>query len=241
MVVMKFGGTSVGEPGAIRRVSDIVKSRVPLRPAVVVSAVSKTTDELVGLAHAAGAGDVDREAELREWITTKHARILADLQFEGEEPARLLRDVAAELERVAGQILDLGKVTPELLDDCLSWGEYLSANILAAHLRKEGVPAIWIDSRDFMVTNARFGRARPVFEAARQRALNLILPVMESGQVPVIQGFVGRESGGRTTTFGRGGSDYSATVLGALIEAGCVEIWTDVDGIMTADPSPGSR
>lgn len=238
MLVMKFGGTSVGDSAAFRRVGRIIASRQSQKPAVVVSAVAKTTDELVRLSQAAAAGDRKTVDGLIEWIEQKHLRILEELGLQGETAiAYLVEQVGWELRRVAEALGRRGETAADLQDDCLSWGEYLSANILAFYLRSRGLPATWIDARRLMVTDNRFGRARPLFEESRQRVRDLVVPVMAAGQVPVTQGFVGRELEGRTTTLGRGGSDYSATLLGAFIDAELVEIWTDVDGIMTADPS----
>ncbi len=238
MLVMKFGGTSVGDCGAFRRVGRIIESRLQQKPAVVVSAVAKTTDELVRLGQAAAAGERATVDGLIEWIEQKHLRILDELGLETETGiAYLVEQVGWELRRVAEALERRGEAAPDLLDDCLSWGEYLSANILTCYLRSQGFPATWIDARRLMVTDNRFGRARPLYEEARRRVQDLVVPVMAAGQVPITQGFVGREVEGRTTTLGRGGSDYSATLLGAFIGAELVEIWTDVDGIMTADPS----
>jgi aspartate kinase len=238
MLVMKFGGTSVGDPIAIRRVAGIIASRRELRPVVVVSATAKTTDELVRLSQTAGSGDRAGADNLIEWIAQKHQRILEDLGLAGDSHLpHLVEEVGWELRRVAEALEHRGEVTRDLADDCLSWGEYLSANILAAYLRLQNIPGIWVDARSIMVTNDRFGRARALYVESRQRVQSLLVPEIQRGCVPVVQGFIGRELEGRTTTFGRGGSDLSATVLGTLVDAEKVEIWTDVDGIMTADPS----
>lgn len=238
MLVMKFGGTSVGDPEAMARVAAIIGARLDRWPAVVVSAVAKTTDELVALAEAAAQVDQPRTAALTEWIIQKHTKIVAELGMESSADLRsVLAGTLEELMRIGGLLADRGKVEPELLDDCLSWGEYLSARILAAYLRSRGIDAEWVDARRVFVTDSRFGRARPYPEDSRPRAEQLVEASIREGRVPVLQGFVGRDKEGRTTTFGRGGSDYSATFLGTLIGARAVEIWTDVDGIMTADPS----
>ncbi len=238
MLVMKFGGTSVGDPEAMTRVAAIVGGRVVRRPAVVVSAVAKTTDELVALATAAARGDRARTVALTEWVVQKHARMVADLGLESSAAARGAIDtVLGELGRVGGHLLDRGEVDRELLDDCLSWGEYLSAHILTAFLCARGIAAEWVDARRVFVTDSRFGRARPCADDSGLRAEELVRGRIREGKIPVLQGFVGRDGEGRITTFGRGGSDYTATFLAALIGAEAVEIWTDVDGIMTADPS----
>lgn len=238
MLVMKFGGTSVGNPVAIRRVAGIIRTRLDSKPAVVVSATAKTTDELVRLTQAAAVEDRQTADGLIEWIAQKHHRILEELDLRSDSSlTHLIEEVAWELRRVAEAIELRREAARDLVDDCLSWGEFLSANLLTAYLRTQEIPATWVDARSVMVTDDRYGRARPLIGEARSRVQDLLVPLMVEGQVPVIQGFVGRGLDGRTTTLGRGGSDYSATVLGTLIDADLVEIWTDVDGIMTADPS----
>jgi len=222
----------------MERVVEIVRSRIDKRPAVVASAVSKTTDELISLAKSAAAGDAARVETLVEWIVEKHRRILQDLGLESDAGLlQLLEKAAEELRHEAGKMQEQAKPDKQHLDRMMSWGEYLSCNILASCLRLRGIPAQWIDARRLFITDSRFGNARPQFEESKQRVGQLVSPQVERGTVVVTQGFIGADSHGRTTTFGRGGSDYSATFLGALMDAEAVEIWTDVDGVMTADPS----
>jgi len=238
MIVMKFGGTSVGSADAIERVVEIVRSRLPREPVVVSSATAKTTDELVSLAQAAASRDREKTTALADWIIKKHVVILSQLGLR-DDPSmiHLLDEVTRELVRVTERLFEAGAVEKELLDDCLSWGEYLSCNILPCFLRTQGIPSRWVDARQVFFTDSRFGKARPVVGESKPRAVNQILPVVDAGEVPVVQGFIGSDARGRITTFGRGGSDYSATALGGLLSVDAVEIWTDVDGIMTADPS----
>ena len=238
MIVMKFGGTSVGSADAIKRVVEIIRGRISRGPAVVASATAKTTDELVSLAHASAQRDQEKMTALADWIIKKHTVILSQLGLR-EDPGmiQLLEEVAGELVRVSRCLAEAGTVEKELLDDCLSWGEYLSCNILPCYLRSQGIPARWVDARKIFFTDSRFGKARPVVGESRPRANELVRPAIDAGEIPVVQGFIGADAQGKTTTFGRGGSDYSATALGALLAVDAVEIWTDVDGIMTADPS----
>ena len=237
MLVMKFGGTSVGSAEAIRRVADIVEGRLERRPLVVSSATSKTTDELVALTRSAAQRDRERTEALIDWIIEKHLAIVTDLGLaEVEALAGTVRGVADELRRTTSAIWGHAEADREHLDDCLSWGEYLSCNILAAYLRSRGLGSDWVDARTVFLTDSRFGRARPLMVESGDRARSLIGPLLTAGRIPVMQGFIGADAQGRTTTFGRGGSDYSATLAGAFLSAEAVEIWTDVDGVMTANP-----
>jgi aspartate kinase len=237
MIVMKFGGTSVGEPEAIRRVAGIIRSRLPDGPAVVVSAVAKTTDELVSFSDAASA-DSNRADDLIDWILERHVKLIADLDLDGDSVlSGVLSQAANDLIGLRRKFKEAGRAEPMLMDLCLSTGEFLSSNILVSYLNSQGIEAIWADAREAIVTDSRFGSARPLFSESKALASRIFEPVLKAGKVAVMQGFVGSDVRGRTTTFGRGGSDYSATFLGALLGAKTVEIWTDVDGILTADPS----
>ncbi|MEJ2082777.1 MAG: lysine-sensitive aspartokinase 3, partial [Acidobacteriota bacterium] len=148
-----------------------------------------------------------------------------------------IRAVGSELGRITSGIWGRAEADHDRIDDCLSWGEYLSCNILAAYLRSRGLDGEWVDARKVFVTDSRFGRARPLVGESKERARDIVLPFLAAGKVPVMQGFIGADAKGQTTTFGRGGSDYSATLVGAFLSAERVEIWTDVDGVMTANPS----
>lgn len=237
MIVMKFGGTSVGEPDAIRRVAEIIRSRLSKGPAIVVSAVAKTTDELVSFGEAAIA-DSSRADDLIAWILERHVKLISDLDLDDDPVlSSLLSQTAKDLARLRRKFKEAGKAEPILMDLCLSTGEFLSSNILVSYLNRQGIDAVWADAREVIVTDSRFGSARPLFSESQALASRFFEPVLREGKVAVMQGFVGSDVRGRTTTFGRGGSDYSATFLGALLGAKTVEIWTDVDGILTADPS----
>lgn len=238
MIVMKFGGTSVGEPQAIRRVTEIIRSRLPQKPAVVVSAVAKTTDELVNFCDAAVTGNRNRADDLAEWILERHFKLRSDLDLE-DDPwlSGALSEAAAELTELRQELEKAGKAERMLVDRCLSMGEFLSSHMLVSYLTSQGIGSAWADAREAVVTDSRFGNARPLYSESLPLAQRAFGPLLQEGRVPVMQGFVGADVRGRTTTFGRGGSDYSATFLGALLGAKTVEIWTDVDGILTADPS----
>jgi aspartate kinase len=241
MVVQKFGGTSVADPAAIRRLIDIVRAartRDGRGPAVVVSAMSGVTDALLAIAAAAGAGkDADalgRVAQLRE----RHHAAARELVPGAQLPAltRQLDQQFDELTAVVKALVVLREVSPRTLDVVAAMGELLSSRMVAAALTEAGVPAEWIDARRAIVTNDDHTRAVPLMRETRAAMRATITPLVEAGRVPVLGGFIASTAEGHTTTLGRGGSDVSAAVLGAALGAAEIQIWTDVDGMLTADP-----
>ncbi len=241
MVVQKFGGTSVADPEAIRRLIEIVRSaraRDGCGPAVVVSAMSKVTDALLGLAAAAGESRLDEALAGVEKLRERHfaaARALAPAEAEGA----LGLCINAELDGLAAVVRALAvlrEVSPRTLDVIAAMGELLSSHLVAAALLHAGVPAEWVDARKAIVTDAAHTSARPL-DAETDAALRATVGAsIAAGRVPVVGGFVGATRDGHTTTLGRGGSDYSAALVGAGIDAREIQIWTDVDGMLTADP-----
>jgi aspartate kinase len=234
MIVCKFGGTSVGTADAVRRLAGIVASRQAERPLVVVSALAGVTDRLLALAAAAAAGD---PAALRagvEALRADHARMADELALPGGLPAA----VAAEAAALEAWLTDHSGRGPDAAgrDHLVAHGERWSSHLVSAALAARGLPAEWVDARQVLRTDAQFTAARPLPDGIRSAAHAVLRPLLEGGRIPVTQGFVGAAPDGRTTTLGRGGSDYSAALLGAALGADRVEIWTDVDGIMTADP-----
>jgi aspartate kinase len=234
MIVAKFGGTSVADGPAIGRLIEIVRARVDQRPVIVVSALAKVTDTLLGLA---------RQAETADGRAIDAA--VANLLARHEQIAGTLPGAEAALEAIAADATELVQelraicgraVTPAELDAIAARGELWSSRLVAAALAGEGIHAAWVDIRPIMVTDGRFTRATPDIEVMNQRARDCLRPMVEGGRIPVTQGFIGATARGVATTLGRGGSDFTATLLGAALEAERVEIWTDVDGLMTADP-----
>jgi len=230
MIVCKFGGTSVGDAEAVRRLVDIVRGRRAQQPVVVVSALAQVTDGLLGLP---GLAPDLRHAALAALIH-RHAALAAGLRLRDGA----LESIHAEAACLARRLEQLGAAGPDgaLLDYIAMHGELWSSRLVTEALEAGGVPAAWIDIRPVMRTDARFTRAVPDREALPARARAALAPAQEEGRVPVTQGFLGSTGDGRPTTLGRGGSDYTATLLGAALDVDRVEIWTDVDGIMTADP-----
>jgi len=227
MIVQKFGGTSVGGADPIRRLGRIVRDSLAQKPIVVVSAVGGVTNRLFQLGEVARSG-ADWKPEL-DALLTQHRALVAELELD----KNLLEPLLAQLSDLARGIALIRELTPRTLDQLASFGERLSARIVAAHLMREGVEARALDAWEAgLITDGRFGNARPTpeSEAAIQSAL------AERRGVPVITGYIGRDERGNLTTLGRGGSDFSAAIFGAALGADEIQIWTDVDGVLSADP-----
>jgi aspartate kinase len=239
MIVMKFGGTSVESAAALERISGIVASRLARRPLVVVSAMGKTTDRLLAIARAAAAGNRDEALELLEQLRAyhfEHARAVCQNKKLGELKG-FLDEHFQELAALVKGLVALGELTPRSTDAVSSFGERLSSYIVALALESQGLDSVRVDSREAILTDGRHDGATPLLEPTRERLQQHVAPLLEQGKVVVMGGFIASSEEGVTTTLGRGGSDYSASLAGALLGAEEVEIWTDVDGVMTADPS----
>ncbi|MHB1329035.1 MAG: lysine-sensitive aspartokinase 3 [Gemmatimonadales bacterium] len=234
MIVCKFGGTSVGDRAAIERLAGIVKGRLDSRPLVVVSAMSGVTNALLSLVEQTSAGDREgARARLGE-IVARHRTTAGELGVPDALDDALATDVGlidARLDSLAE-----GGGVDAVRDGVVSFGELWSSRLVNAALAVAGVESRWVDVRTVMRTDARFGRAVVDRQVLDQAAPPVFGPIVEAGIVPVTQGFLGATPDGRPTTLGRGGSDFSASLLGAALGAERVEIWTDVDGLMTADP-----
>jgi aspartate kinase len=245
MIVMKFGGSSVESAAAIERVASIVKARVERRPVVVVSAMGKTTNRLLALASDAIAGkreDALRQVrELREYHLEHGRQLVAAADREGLEAT--IEEHFQELAELVKGLAVLGELTPRSVDAISSYGERLSSRIVTFAFRKAGIDAVHADSRDLLVTDSRHTQAAPLFEQSYARLCEGVAPLARKGAVVVMGGFIGATEDGITTTLGRGGSDFTAAIVGAGIGADEIEIWTDVDGMMTADPNsvPGAH
>jgi aspartate kinase len=240
MVVQKFGGTSVADPEAIRRLIEIARAaraRDGRGPCVVVSAMSGVTDALLAIAASAGAGRQDEALAGIAQLRARHAAALRDLAPESTSTlAPVLDEHFDQLTAVVKALTVLRDVSPRTLDLAASMGELLSSRLIAAALAAAGVPAEWIDARSVIVTNDDHTRAAPLARETHAALRAAVVPLLDAGRVPVIGGFVGATPQGHTTTLGRGGSDYSGALVGAGIGAREIQIWTDVDGMLTADP-----
>jgi aspartate kinase len=239
MVVQKFGGTSVADPDAIRRLIEIVRTarvRDGAGPAVVVSAMSGITDGLLKLASDAAAG---RASEAHAGVATirdRHLAAAADLASGNTELVASLTEQCQQLDAVVGTISTVREVTPRMSDVVAATGELLSSRLVAAALRHAGLNGEWVDSRRVVVTSDDHTQARPLANETNAALRASVASSIEAGRVPVLGGFVGATADGHTTTLGRGGSDYSGALVGAGIGASEIQIWTDVDGMLTADP-----
>ncbi len=241
LLVMKFGGTSVGSAEAIRRASDIIlQSRKQWSKVVVVSsAMSSITDQLLQGATSAAIGDSATYRELSSQIRKRHFQVLAELLSGSSEAEAIAAEIDRFIDRyesLCKAVLVLGELTPRALDAMTSIGERLSIRILAGYLRHLGQAAQAIDASELLVTDDSFQSAAPLLEQTRIQTEARVGPLLDSGSVAVVTGFIGATENGIITTLGRGGSDFSAAILAQVLQAGEVWIWTDVDGVMTADP-----
>lgn len=237
MIVCKFGGTSVGDAEAIARTAGIVRARLDRTPVVVTSALAGTTNRLIEITEQAARGQLMVALTILEELRTRHFAAIDALGV-GDD-AELITDTGAlfdELAHLAEALSVLGDATPRSHDAVASMGERLSAPIVAAALARIGVPAVFVDARRVMATTDEFGKAEPRLDEIAIACRAQLLPLVRQGKVPVLGGYIGATAEGVTTTLGRGGSDYSASLFGAAMEAEAIEIWTDVDGMLTADP-----
>jgi aspartate kinase len=238
MIVMKFGGTSVEDAVAIRNLIAIVRSESSRQPVVVVSAMARVTNGLIAAAELAAKNQLSEAKAHIDAIAERHYRTAAELvpalQFTELRPAldAEFKETHATLDRIAHE----GTLSPGLSDALSAKGELLSSLVVAAALSAEGLRGVWLDIRPLLKTDSDFTRAAVDFQATNSNLPGRLAALVETGAVPVTQGFIGSDALGETTTIGRGGSDYSAAIIGSAIGADEIEIWTDVDGIMSTDP-----
>jgi aspartate kinase len=244
MIVMKFGGTSVESAAAIERVASIVRARAQRRPVVVVSAMGKTTNKLLAIANAAiGGRRADYIAQLHDLrdFHSREARLVVPLA-ERAELDRTLDEHFQELTELVKGLAVLGELTPRSIDAISSYGERLSSYIVSLAFKHFGMDSAHVDSRRVIVTDHRHTQAAPQFPETYAR-LAAVIPPLAKNKIVVMGGFIGATEEGVTTTLGRGGSDFTASIVGAGIGAEEIQIWTDVDGMLTADPTilPGGH
>ncbi len=240
MIVLKFGGTSVGDAEAIARTGRIVSTRVDQGAVVVVSALAGVTNALIALAEQAAKGHLIGALGAVEALRARHMEQATLLLGEGERATETIAELSAmadELAHLAEALATLGDLTPRSLDAIASFGEKMSSLLCVAAFQQQGIPAVHVDACTVMITDATFTRAEPHPDAIADACRQSVLPLVRDGKVPVLGGFIGSsEVTGITTTLGRGGSDFSASLFGAAMRADAIEIWTDVDGMLTADP-----
>ena len=255
VVVQKFGGTSVADPAAIRRLIEIARSaraRDGRGPVLVVSAMSQVTNTLLAVTDEAGASRTEAALALVEQLRRRHLEtartLLADgTSQDGREPLAVLTaqidQQFEELVAVVKALAVLRETSARTRDAIAAMGELLSSRIVAAALVHRGLPGEWVDARRAIVTDDTHTEAMPLMAETTAALQTSVLSIVDAGRIPVIGGFVGATVDGHTTTLGRGGSDYSSAIVGAAIGAAEIQIWTDVDGMLTADPRvvPRSR
>jgi aspartate kinase len=247
-LTMKFGGTSVGSAEAIGQAADIVQEYAQQwdRLTVVVSAMSGVTNALIRSAQAAATGDDQTYRAVAADLRTRHQGVVDASMTQDSERVRLLATVDKYVDELATfcySIHILGEVTPRAMDAVTSLGERINARVVAAVLRQRGVRSEAVDATELIVTDNKFQNAAPLMDATRARVSERMVPLLDGGIVPVVTGFIGATEQGVTTTLGRGGSDYTAAILGDCLDADEIWTWTDVDGVMTADPriAPDAR
>jgi aspartate kinase len=241
---MKFGGTSVADVAAMTRVIDIVRSQWKSQedgtrpPVVVVSALSKVTDGLIRTTEFARSGDAPKAAALVNELLERHSGIARTLTSHqrAEDLVKALRAQFAQLGALVAAAAKRREVTPADHDAIVAMGELASSRIVAAAFEEQGLPSAWVDSREVLVTDAEHTIALPDIDATCRNAQQVLAPIMGARRIPVMGGFIAATKDGVTTTLGRGGSDYSAAIFGACLDVGEIQIWTDVDGMLTADP-----
>lgn len=247
MIVIKFGGTSVQDAAAMSRAIGIVAERGGQKPVIVVSALAGVTNALVEATELAVRGEMDEAQKGVDRVRERHEGIGYELIG---QKADFYESFLAHLRKHTSQLTDIlkgvalvGDASARTRDKIVAIGEKLSSVLFSYTMRTKTLVGIHVDSENVIVTNEKFGDASPIMEATREAAREALLPELERNHIPVMGGFFGRSERGATTTLGRGGSDYSAAIVGAAIDAEEIQIWTDVDGMMTTDPRliPGAR
>ena len=239
MIIMKFGGTSVEDAAAIKNMTEIVRKEIPRRPVVVVSACAGVTNQLLKTATLASKGKKDDALQNVAAIEGRHKNIAKEL-FDADTAKFLFKHIAVfaeELAALVNGVVILGELTPRSLDTFASYGERMSSFIIHHYFEACKLRSFLVDARSFMVTDDQFTKALPLFDTVERKLREIVQPKIENNYVVITQGFIGSTQSGITTTIGRGGSDYTAAIVGSLLDAQDIQIWTDVDGILTSDPS----
>ncbi|MBM4169922.1 MAG: lysine-sensitive aspartokinase 3 [Ignavibacteria bacterium] len=239
MIVLKFGGTSVESVSAMENVLRIIVREKENKPVVVSSAIAGATNALLTSAHLALEGKLDQAHATLNDLLERHVVILENVLANRSNVQSLIFHIRKrfdELKILCQGIAILGELTNRSLDAIASLGELLSTRILADAMSERGIPVELVDARSFMITDDHFAAAAPLFDEIEERIRPAILPHLDSGKIVVTQGFIGATKQRVTSTLGRGGSDYSAAIIGSILNAEEIQIWTDVDGVLTADP-----
>ncbi len=247
MIVIKFGGTSVGDADRVANAIEIVAERRHRKPIVVVSALSGVTNDLVAASEAAREQKPERVREIIDAVRARHEDVALRLvQHKSDFLEAFIKQLDKQIDQIQtilSGIALLGEITPRAKDKVMSIGEKLSSVLFAYTMMMRALPGEHVESEDVIWTDDRFCGASPNMPKTTQEARRVLGPLLERNRIPVMGGFIGRTSEGATTTLGRNGSDFSAAIVGAAIGAEEVQIWTDVDGLLTCDPRlvPGAR
>lgn len=220
-------------------VAHIVKERQQQQPIVVISAIAQATNMLEEACLLAAEGKVDEAQNVLQHLLDRHSVMVNELVKQSErnrELTKILNTSLRELQELVRGVSILRECTPRTLDSFYCYGELLASRLVENVLQENGVNAVWMDTKDFMITDENFTRAVPMMDIVEEKLTSLALPLIKQGKVPVTQGFIGVTRHGRRTTMGRESSDYSAAIIGAALNADDIQIWTDVDGVLTADP-----
>lgn len=238
--IMKFGGSSVADAARIETVATIIASEAKTSQLVVVaSAMGGVTDTLISAYMAATAGDGDAAMAHIHEIEQRNMAVATDLPLNDTQKDELINHIHVLEKALAGEIKKIAtsqQTDKKMYDRVLSYGERTSVLLVAAALNAKNITASAVEASHFIVTNSKFGDAEPILEASRQKANDILVPMIAKNVIPVVTGFIGATSKGEITTLGRGASDYTSTILGFCLDATKVTIWTDVTGVMTADP-----
>jgi len=239
MITMKFGGTSVQDAAAITKVVSIVKKALTRQPVVVISAIAQATNSLERIGRAARDGNAALAHQETDALLRRHIAIVNSLIVDHGTKEALVESIAGAgvvLNTLSSGVEKLEELTPRTMDAYYAFGELLSSKIVAAALAEGGVPSTWVDTKDFLVTDEMFTHARPLMDIIPPLLDAVVQPILREGRVPVTQGFLGVTTSGRRTTMGRESSDYTGSLIGSILGAEAIEIWTDVAGVLSADP-----
>ena len=230
MIVMKFGGSSIESAAAIARVAGIVAARASRKPVVVVSAMGKTTNRLLEIGTVAASGNREEALSLLAGLEQFHSQVVAGVS------SHLITTHFSELRELVTGLLVMGEMTPRATDAIAAFGERLSSQILTEYFNSQGLDAVHVDARQLIVTDNRHTQAAPMYAESYAKLTATIPPLSQAGKIVVMAGFIASTRAGITSTLGRGGSDFTASIAGAAIGAEEIQIWTDVDGMLTCDP-----
>jgi aspartate kinase len=238
MIVMKFGGSSLESAAAIQQAASIVRAQIERRPVVVVSAMGKTTQQLLSMGGEAVGGQKSQALQRLENLYNMHqSEILPLLSTSDNERAEcIMAGCFGDLRELIHGLTIIGELTPRTADAIASYGERLSSELIALAFQNSGIESVHFDARRAILTDARYTQAAPLLDQTYENLQQMCVPLVQPNKVIVLGGFIGATESGVTTTLGRGGSDFTAAIVGAGLRAEEIQIWTDVDGVLTCDP-----